>query len=85
MRFPDEEANAMPVLDTRPHPNQMTPFRIQDQWEIHFLCGECQELLRGKGFDKVGAQAYFATHIRTHTGPANIEWSADGFCQAVRI
>ena len=73
----------MPALD--PQPNQMGSFNIGGQWVFRFNCGGCGGLLTHNSSDRWAAEANFATHIQIHTGPANIEWGADGFCQAVRV
>ena len=68
-------------LDARSHPNRL----LRSQWGFLFNCGYCHEVLDHDGFSREGAEAYFAAHIQIHTGLANIEWSADGFCQAIRL
>ena len=75
----------MSELDTRPYPNQMRSFQVDNQWGFFFNCSECPKPLFHKGLSQEAARADFAAHIQIHTGPANVEWSADGFCQAVRL
>ena len=71
----------MPGLGTRSNLNRL----LRSQWGFLFNCGECHEPLTYEGFSRESAEAHFAAHIQIHTGPANIEWSADGFCQAIRL
>ena len=72
-------------LDRSPKPNQMRSVQVDNQWGFLFSCGGCQKWLFHEGLSQEAARADFAVHIQIHTGPANVEWSADGFCQAVRL